>query len=148
MSFIKGVPSLASRRGIPTRVIYDTFVYQQKLSYWKKRGYIKPSIRVGKRGREALWSFYDLLDIKTILGLRRAGVSMQKVGEVIEYLRQNDYELHDANLITNGEDVWTTFDGEQPIEIVNTTGQLTLLNWREIQEACLQILENEGIEIE
>lgn len=151
MSFIKAVSSLPSQRGIPSRIIYDSLgISQQLLSHWIKRGWIRPSIRVGRRGNTkacgALWSFYDVLDIKTILGLRRAGLSMHKVVKVIKWLRENGHALHSANLATDGENVFINLN-EQALEIVKATGQLILLDWTTIVKHCLDLLEQKGVDI-
>ena len=94
----------------------------------------------------SLWSIYDLLDIKTIVGLRRTGLSMQKIVKVIEWLKANGYALHSAELATNGEHVWINLD-DQTIEILEHTDQLILLDWRTIVQACLALLESEGVDI-
>jgi len=147
MSFIKAVSSLAGQRGITTKAIYESLgISQQRMSYWLVKGWIEPSIRRGKPGTVSLWSIYDLLDIKTIVGLRRTGLSMQKIVKVIEWLKANGYALHSAELATNGEHVWINLD-DQTIEILEHTDQLILLDWRTIVQACLALLESEGVDI-
>ncbi|HID42958.1 MAG TPA: hypothetical protein EYP30_04140 [Archaeoglobaceae archaeon] len=111
---------------------------------------MRPSIRRGRQGDVrtcgALWSFYDLLDVKTVIGLRRAGLSMQKVRKVIGWLREHGYALHSANLATNGENVWINLDGVT-LEIVRVADQIIFLNWRAIVEECISIMESRGVDV-
>jgi DNA-binding transcriptional MerR regulator len=149
MAKFMAVPTL--ERGIPSRVIYDTLgISNQLLSQWVKTDIVRPSIRRGRKGDVrtcgALWSFYDLLDIKTIKGLRRAGLSMQKARTVIGWLREHGYTLHSTNLATNGENVWINLD-DVTVEIVKVTDQLIFLDWRPIVEECISILESRGVDV-
>ena len=150
MAIFFAIPNL-SERVIPSRVIYNILnVSQPLLSQWIQKGIVAPSIRRGRQGDirtcGALWSFYDVLDIKTIKGLRRVGLSMQKVRKVIEWLRENSYALHSANLATNGENVWINLD-DMTVEIVKVTDQIILWDWRTIVEECISILENRGVDV-
>lgn len=149
MANFMAVPTL--ERGIPSRVIYDTLgISNQLVSLWIKKGIVRPSVRRGRQGDVrtcgALWSFYDLLDIKTIRGLRHAGLSMQKVTKVVDWLHQNGYALHSANLATNGENVWINLD-DVTVEIVKATDQIVFLDWRTIVEECISILESRGVDV-
>lgn len=149
MANFMAVPTL--ERGIPSRVIYDTLgISNQLLSQWIHKEIVRPSIRRGRQGDVrtcgALWSFYDLLDIKTIKGLRRAGLSMQKVTQVVGWLREQSYALHSANLATNGENVWINLD-DVTVEIVKATDQIVFLDWRTIVQECISILENRGVDV-
>ena len=144
------IPNL-TERGIPSRVIYDTLnISQPLLSQWIQKGIVAPTIRRGKQGDVrtcgALWSCYDLLDIKTIKGLRHAGLSMQKVTKIVDWLHQNGYALHSANLATNGENVWINLD-DVTVEIVKATDQIVFLEWRTIVQECISLLENRGVDV-
>jgi len=145
MQSIKGVPAV--NRGITSRTIYDSLgISPQLLSYWvRKNKIISPSIRRGKSGFTSLWSFYDVLDLKTILGLRRHGLSMQKVRKVIRWLRRHGHALHSANLATDGETCWINLN-DQTVEIVKKTDQLILLDWKGIIRYCVELFDNGGID--
>jgi len=142
---IIGVPTL--NRGIETRVIYDSFgISPQLLSLWIKRKIIAPSIRRGHRGFTHLWSFYDVLDLKTIIGLRRRGLSMQKIRKVLAWLRTHGHALHSTNLATDGKSVWVDLD-DVTLEIIEATcGQIVCLDWRDIVSYCQKLLADRGID--
>lgn len=145
MSEFVGVP--ATRKGIETTIIYDSLgISPQLLSYWiRKLKIVYPSVRRGKKGFSSLWSFFDVLDIKTILRLRRQGLSMQKVRKVVNWLRDNGHALHSANLATNGDDVWINLN-DQTVEILKKTDQMILLDWRDIVGYCIDLMDKEGID--
>jgi DNA-binding transcriptional MerR regulator len=141
----------AAGRGISSSDIYDTLgISQQLLSLWVKKSIVKPSVRRGRRGDPSkcgsLWSFYDLLDMKTIIGLRRAGLSMHKVRKVVAWLRQNGYALHSSNLATDGDKVWINLD-DVTVEIIKATNQIVLLDWKIIVKQSIDMLEKNGIDV-
>lgn len=130
------------KSGIPSRIIYDLGVEQALLSYWVKTDVVKPSIRKGKQGNPktstALWSFNDLVEIQTILYLRKHGLSMQKVRKILKRIRDNNYPLHATNLVTDGQDVIINLN-RKVIEILGETDQYILLEWRDMVRSCLDI---------
>lgn len=144
-SKIRGVP--ATTRGIETKDIHQNLdVSQQTLSYWLNKGIVYPSIRRGKKGFTSLWSFYDVLDIKTVIGLRRAGLSLQKIAKVIDWLRNNGHALHSAKLATDGENVWIDLD-DVTLEIIEASaGQVICLDWSDIINHCRTLLDEKGID--
>lgn len=127
---------------IPSEVIYR-WLTQPTVSYWKKKGYIKPSLREGHGGFRDWWSIYDIFDIRVMLALKEKGLSTQKVGQVINWLKKHDYCLHDAVIATDGINVWHRLD-EQTIEIINASaGQVILLKWQDIVKDVMEVIENE-----
>lgn len=138
--------SIDSDVRIPSEVIYQ-WISQPLLAYYKKRGYVKPSIRDGHRGFRDYWSIKDVLDIRTIIALREEDLSMQKIGKVIKWLRSHDYCLSEAVLATDGENVWQKLD-DQTIEIISASaGQVICLDWSDIVKEVMEVIENSQVEI-
>ena len=139
----------AVQRGVPSSVIYnDLGISQQVLSYWARTGIISPSIRKGKKGHfensTALWSYYDVLDIKTIDGLKRQGLSLQKVRGVLKWIKKRNYSIHTANIITDGQAVFCN-DDASVIEFVGDSEQYMLLDWSVVIRLCRGIFDREAV---
>ncbi len=65
-----------------------TGISYRQLDYWTRTGLIQPGIKTASgSGTRRLYSFKDLVLIKTIKGLIEAGMSLQKVREAIDYIR-------------------------------------------------------------
>ena len=65
-----------------------------QLNYWDKTGLVKPSIQaaVGK-GIPRLYSFTDIVQIKTVVKLKDQGISLQKIRKCIAYLKAHLPEI-------------------------------------------------------
>lgn len=137
-----------SKGGIPSRIIYDLDVSPSLLSYWVKTGLVNPSIRKGKQGNPktstSLWSFNDLLEIQTIIYLRKHGLSMQKVRKVLKWIRDNDYPLNARNIVTDGQNVLVNLD-YKVVEILNEKDQYVLLEWSDMVKSCLNIYRKNAV---
>lgn len=137
-----------SKGGIPSRIIYDLDVSPSLLSYWAKTGLVSPSIRKGKQGNPktstSLWSFNDLLEIQTIIYLRKHGLSMQKVRKVLKWIRDNDYPLNARNIVTDGQNVLVNLD-YKVVEILNEKDQYVLLEWSDMVKSCLNIYRKNAV---
>ena len=133
---------------IPAPMIYDVLgISQPRLSYWIKTGILRPR-RKGKKGYHkggkhcpTLLSFHDFMELKTLVSLRRQGLSLQRIRKVLDYIRSKDYRLHEIEYITDGHLFFIKEDDNQIIEIGNKN-QFVLLNWREIVRFCRETFEN------
>ncbi len=143
--------AIPSARGIPSKVIYNLGISQPKLSYWIKIGLVSPSIRKGKKGDSitstALWSFSDLLKIKTIWHLREKRLSLQRMRKVVEWLEDNDCSIDSTELVTDGNNVFARLDGSV-IEILEKTGQYLILDWSNIVSLCKRIFDDNFVNID
>jgi uncharacterized protein (DUF433 family) len=74
------------------RVRELTGLSKRQIQYWDEQDFIRPSLtsRQG-RGRRRLYSFRDLVALRTAAEIRSA-VSLQLIRKVDAYLRQLDYE--------------------------------------------------------
>jgi DNA-binding transcriptional MerR regulator len=90
-----------------------TSISQRQLQYWCKTALIIPSMQTA--GGHARFSFYDLVTIKTIATLLRAGVSTQKVRQCIAKLQQIlpevKYPLSELSIVANGETILVFHQG-------------------------------------
>ena len=111
----------------------------KQLIHWDKTQLISPSISSAKgKGSRRIYSFMDVLAIKTAVMLRREGVSLQKVRRCLKYLRdhhtRNDAApLATMHLLTDGASIFMLSEnpGEacQSRHVVDTLagGQMLLM---------------------
>ena len=80
-----------------------------QLNMWDKRGLVSPSIlKSSGRGSIRLYSFKDIIEIKTVLYLRTNNISIPNIKLAIDYLQNTfNYEspLSELVLLSNGVDV-------------------------------------------
>ncbi len=80
-------PAEPGYRG-PTVCKLVDITYRQ-LDYWARTGLVTPSVRAADgSGSQRLYSFTDLVELRIIKRLLDAGVSLQRIREAINYLRQ------------------------------------------------------------
>ena len=103
-----------------------TGVTPRQLGYWDKTGLIKPSVNpAAGTGSQRLYSFQDIVQIRTAKALRDQGVSLQKIRKCVAYLRKHapelEHPLAELKLITDGETIFClTHD---PNVIIDTLSQ-------------------------
>src|SRR5574344_1578738 len=80
-----------------------------QLNMWDKKNIVSPSIlKSSGRGSIRLYSFKDIVEVKTVLYLRINNISIPKIKLAIDYLKNNlDYKtpLSELVLLSNGKDV-------------------------------------------
>ncbi len=90
-----------------------TTISQRQLHYWCKTALITPSMQT--RGGHARFSFHDLVTIKTIATLLRAGVSTQKIrhciAKLVTLLPDVNYPLSELSIVANGETILVFHQG-------------------------------------
>jgi DNA-binding transcriptional MerR regulator len=70
-----------------------TGVSPRQLQYWDEEGFLSPSLRRSEgKGRRRLYTFRDLVSLRVVVELRRAGVSLQLIRRVVDHLRNLDYD--------------------------------------------------------
>lgn len=95
-------------RGFPTKVASRVSgVPMPTLHSWVHSGFIAPSIMgAAGTGIVRVWSFRDLVALRTARRLRDAGVSLQSLRKAVAALRGFGIDgLASARLVISGEDV-------------------------------------------
>ncbi len=83
----------------------------KQLIHWDLTALVQPSVSPAHgKGSRRVYSFLDVLAIKTAVTLRREGISLQKIRRCLKYLREHQPEvqqpLADLNLLTDGVGVF------------------------------------------
>lgn len=105
-----------------------TGITSRQLIYWDKQGYAKPTIMPAKgKGSQRLYSYADMLSLLTIKHFREEGISLQKIGKSVRYLRKHlpdiSQPLNFCTLITDGDTVYLVEDEQTLIDTVRRQGQ-------------------------
>jgi len=107
-----------------------TDIPYQTLNTWVKTNFITPSVSdTSGTGNKRLWSFQDIVAIKTAVLLRQSGVSQQALKRVISYIQTYhgiERPLASARLIVAGNDVLYCYDESTLVSALRRQGQVTM----------------------
>ena len=101
----------------------------RQLDYWARTNLIRPSLSDAKgSGSRRSYEYRDLLELKVIKQLLDAGIKLESVREVFNYLRSNvDTEIAAAHIVISGKAV-VLCQGDQLVDVVrNGQGVLNVL---------------------
>ncbi len=91
----------------------------RQLDYWARTGLVRPSlVDAAGSGSRRQYSYRDLLELKVIKNLLDAGIKLESVRDVFEYLRSHlNEDVVTAHLVIDGSSV-VFCDGEDLIDVV------------------------------
>ena len=101
----------------------------RQLDYWARTNLIRPSLTDAKGcGSRRSYEYRDLLELKVIKQLLDAGIKLESVREVFNYLRSHvDTEIAAAHIVISGKAV-VLCQGDQLVDVVrNGQGVLNVL---------------------
>ncbi len=101
----------------------------RQLDYWARTNLIRPSLSDAKgSGSRRSYEYRDLLELKVIKQLLDAGLKLESVREVFNYLRSHvDTEIAAAHIVISGKAV-VLCQGDQLVDVVrNGQGVLNVL---------------------
>ncbi len=127
-----------------------TGITKRKLDHWTGKGLIVPSVSSADgRGSRRQYSYRDLIAIAAIRGFRAEGVSLQKVGKCVAFLRKNlpdvSQPLTYCRLVSSGDTIILIRNEQELIDTVKNPGQMLLLNMditaieRELRDRVLRL---------
>ena len=120
----------------------------RQLDYWARTDLIRPSLSdASGSGSRRKYSYKDLLELRVIKSLLDAGIKLESVRDVFEYMREHvDTEIASAHLVISGGTVMLAHDDGELIDLVKKgqgvlTNVLSLSNVK--QEVDTQIDESD-----
>ena len=125
----------------------------RQLDYWARTDLIRPSLSDAKgSGSRRAYSYNDLLELKAIKKLLDAGIKLEQVRKVFEYLRQHvSTDIAAAHIVIDGSSV-VLCDGDQLVDLLrNGQGVLNVLSLggvREELEADLAPMSADAVDID
>ncbi len=108
----------------------------RQLDYWARTDLIRPSLSdaTGSGSRRS-YSYNDLLELKTIKKLLDAGIKLEQVRKVFEYLREHvTTDIAAAHIVIDGSSV-VLCDGDQLVDVLKKgQGVLNVLSLGGVRE--------------
>ena len=91
----------------------------RQLDYWARTGLVRPTLAdASGSGSRRSYSYRDLLELKVIKNLLDAGIRLESVREVFDYLRTHlNEDVVTAHLVIDGTQV-ILCDGDELIDVV------------------------------
>lgn len=109
----------------PTRVALKVCgVSARQLDYWVQQRLVEPALTASDVRPNRRYSFRDLVVIRTIVQLRRAGVALREIRLITDQLAEEDSDLGDAWLVAAGGTVYRGSDTEAFERVGREKGQL------------------------
>jgi DNA-binding transcriptional MerR regulator len=102
-----------------TRAAKVVGISYRQLDYWARTDLIRPSISdANGSGSRRAYSYNDLLELKTIKKLLDAGIKLEQVRKVFDYLRQHvSTDIASAHIVIDGGSVMLC-DGDQLVDVL------------------------------
>lgn len=108
----------------------------RQLDYWARTDLVRPSVLDAKgSGSRRHYSYRNLLELRMVKSLLDAGIRLESVREIFDYLRHHvDQDITSAHLVINGSSV-VLCHGDELIDVVRRgQGVLNLLPLSQVKE--------------
>lgn len=119
-----------------TRAAEIVGISYRQLDYWARTDLIRPSLgEATGSGSRRRYSYRDLLELRVVKNLLDAGIKLESVREVFDYLRQHvGGDIASAHIVIQGSSV-VLCDGDDLIDIVRQgQGVLNLLSLGSVKQ--------------
>ena len=113
-----------------------SITYRQ-LDYWARTGLVGPSLqRATGSGSRRLYSYRDLLELRAVKSLLDAGIRLELVRKVFEYLTKHlDEDVTRVNLVISGTSVMVRTGEEEIVDLIrHGQGVLNILPLAGVKE--------------
>jgi DNA-binding transcriptional MerR regulator len=130
-------PQLAEQIGYSgTQTAKVVGISYRQLDYWARTDLIRPSLTdAAGSGSRRRYSYGDLLELKTIKKRIDAGIKLEQVRKVFEYLREHvATDIASAHIVIDGGSV-VLCDGDQLVDVLKQgQGVLNVLSLGGVKE--------------
>ena len=101
-------------------------VTPRRITYWDTTGLLKPSVKSASgRGSRRLYSFQDIIELKIVLKLLSASLSLQRIRNSLDFIREIPEPLSDMVIVTDGETIYM-YNGKGFVVDTLRHGQMVL----------------------
>ena len=117
----------------------------RQLDYWARTDLIRPSLTdASGSGSRRRYSYKDLLELRVIKTLLDAGIKLESVRDVFEYMRQHvDTDIASAHLVINGNSVMLADGNNELIDVLRKgQGVLNVLSLASVKQEVDDQLPN------
>lgn len=96
-------------------------VTYRQLDHWATKGILEPSLAKAQgRGSQRLYSFQDLVKLKLIRKMLDNGLSLQKVTEVLSYVKDSlGQDIHTSTIFYDSKQVILVTDKNDLLDLIN-----------------------------
>jgi DNA-binding transcriptional MerR regulator len=113
----------------------------RQLDYWDSIGFIKPSGTNPQRKGWRSYSFDDLVRITAVVQLRKEGVSLQMMQEVIEALKEHSSDpLRELKLMVYGGKVFVYKSQEEVFEAMSKQATFLFVDFERLTEEAERLV--------
>ncbi len=95
----------------------------RQLDYWARTDLLKPSVQDARgSGSQRHYSFTDVVQLKVIKRLLDAGMSLKKIRQAVEILRQQlrkSRPLGEVTLLSDGHTIYAAHNADELIDVLN-----------------------------
>ncbi len=130
-------PALADQIGYSgTQTAKVVGISYRQLDYWARTDLIRPSLTdAAGSGSRRRYSYSDLLELKTIKKLIDAGIKLEQIRRVFDYLREHvSTDIASAHIVIDGNSV-VLCDGDELIDVLkHGQGVLNVLSLGGVKE--------------
>jgi len=125
----------------------------RQLDYWARTGLVVPEIRMAEgSGTQRLYSFRDILMLKTIKKLIDAGIALPQIRGAIGYLRtRKGVDLTAITLLCDGTSVFECTEDNEIIDLVKGGQAMFAIDlsgvWHDIEATLYQLPTNKVEEV-
>ncbi|MGH9195243.1 MAG: MerR family transcriptional regulator [Acidimicrobiia bacterium] len=93
----------------------------RQLDYWARTDLLKPSLQDAKgSGSQRLYAFTDVVQLKVIKRLLDAGMSLKRIRQAVEILRQqlrSSRPLGDVTLLSDGQTIYAAHSADEVVDV-------------------------------
>ena len=91
----------------------------RQLDYWARTELVTPSLQPAQgSGSQRLYAFEDLVRLKLIKKLLDAGVSLQRVREAVDYLRDTGQNMSDVTIASDGASIFALHSADEVMDLL------------------------------
>jgi DNA-binding transcriptional MerR regulator len=93
----------------------------RQLDYWARTDLIRPSLATAQgSGSQRLYSFGDIVQLRVVKRLLDAGMSLKKIRQAMDLLRQqlqSDTPLTDVTLLSDGSTIYAAHSADEVVDV-------------------------------
>lgn len=119
-----------------TRTAEIVGISYRQLDYWARTDLVRPSLsEASGSGSRRRYSYRDLLELRVIKNLLDAGIKLESVRDVFDYLRAHvASDISSAHIVIQGSSV-VLCDGDELVDVVRQgQGVLNLLSLGNVKQ--------------
>jgi DNA-binding transcriptional MerR regulator len=93
----------------------------RQLDYWARTRLLEPTIKAASgSGSQRLYSFADVVQLKVIRRLLDAGMSLKKIRQAVQILREqikSERPLADVTLLSDGQTIYAAHSPDELVDV-------------------------------